>query len=124
MPRKGRRIDIALVERIRLFLETGDGSELFQPGAIADAAHVIMPAVGADVAPDALREVAWLHWLRHCAQLPDSDGTDIEICLNLFGPLAAFSPDVVPPPVLTWLEENPGPRLAPAGIGAFYATVI
>ncbi|MBP2329694.1 hypothetical protein JOF56_010079 [Kibdelosporangium banguiense] len=92
--------------------------------ALVEAARMVLPAIGTDIAPDVLREVAWLHWLRHCALLPESDGTDIQICLDLFSPLAVSSPAEVPPPVLSWLEQNPGPRLTLADMGAFYATVI
>jgi tetratricopeptide (TPR) repeat protein len=120
----GRRTDISLVDRIRHSLETGDGSEVLVPAAIADAARVVLPAIGSDLSPAVLRDVVWLHWLRHCALLPDSDGSDIQICLELAGPLAVSSPAEVPAPVLTWLEANPGPRSALAGIGAFYATVV
>ncbi|ONI81450.1 hypothetical protein ALI144C_19130 [Actinosynnema sp. ALI-1.44] len=117
-----RRIDIAIVERIRRCLETDDATEVLAVDALVEAARMVLPAVGTDLSPEVSYQVAWLHWLRHCALLPDSDGTDITICLNLFGPLAD-SPVELPPPVRSWFDENPGPRMTLAELGPFYATV-
>ncbi|WP_157736829.1 CHAT domain-containing protein [Actinoalloteichus hoggarensis] len=70
-----------------------------------------------------LREVACLHWWRYHA-LGVDDGPDLEICLELFAPLAAAFPDALPPPVLAWFRENPPVQSPPAGSGSFYATVV
>ncbi len=91
---------------------------------MVDAARLVLPVIGADLSPEMLRELGWLHWLRHCALPPGSVGADIQICVALFAPLAASFPAVVPPPVLSWLQANPDPGLTPEELGPFYATVI
>lgn len=113
-----------ILERIRRCLATGDTGEVSAPAAVADAARAVLPAIGTALPPQLLRELGMLHWLRHCALPPGSTGTDLEACLNLFAPLAEPFPAVVPPPVLSWLQDNPGPRTTPTALGPFYATVV
>ncbi|WP_424186693.1 CHAT domain-containing protein [Actinokineospora sp. G85] len=122
-PRK-RRTDISLVDRVRRSIETGDATEVLSPAAVADAARLIIPAIGADISPQALQAVGMLHWLRHCVRPPDADQSDLKVCIELFAPLAQVAPAAVPPPVLDWLATDGGPGMPPAAIGPFYATVI
>ncbi len=117
-------MDISLLERIRRCLETGEADEVTTPAAVADAARLVLPAIGTDLPPEMLRELGMLHWLRHCALPPGSVGPDIQTCTELFAPLAESFPGVVPPPVLSWLQENRYPGLTPAELGPFYASVI
>ncbi|MFI9454674.1 CHAT domain-containing protein [Amycolatopsis sp. NPDC052450] len=117
-------MDISLLGRIRRCLETGEADEVTTPAAVADAARLVLPAIGTGLPPGLLRELGMLHWLRHCALPPGSVGPDLQICTELFAPLAESFPDVVPPPVLSWLQENHYPGLTPAELGPFYASVI
>lgn len=112
------------MERIRRCLETNESDEVTTPEAVADAARLVVPAIGTSLPPEMLRELGMLHWLRHCALPPGGIGPDIQICTELFAPLAESFPGVVPPPVLSWLRENRYPGLTPAQLGPFYASVI
>ncbi|WP_158633288.1 CHAT domain-containing protein [Amycolatopsis sp. WAC 04182] len=115
---------ISLLERILRCLETSESDEVTTPEAVADAARLVLPAIGTGLPPELLRQLGMLHWLRHCALPPGGIGPDIQICTELFAPLAESFPGVVPPPVLGWLRENHYAGLTPAQLGPFYASVI
>ncbi|MFI0799177.1 CHAT domain-containing protein [Amycolatopsis lurida] len=112
------------MERILRCLETSESDEVTTPEAVADAARLVLPAIGTDLPPELLRQLGMLHWLRHCALPPGGIGPDIQVCAELFAPLAESFPGVVPPPVLGWLRENHYAGLTPAQLGPFYASVI
>ncbi|MFD0201092.1 MULTISPECIES: CHAT domain-containing protein [Saccharothrix] len=116
---------IPLSDRIARCGQVGDATDVLGPDALAQAARLVLPAITGDVDPEAVATVASLHWLRYGALRPEIGGPDLDVCLSLYGPIAALLPRAVPPPVLEWRAENPEVPVMPLdGVGGYYATVI
>ncbi|MFT7840471.1 CHAT domain-containing protein [Saccharothrix sp. BKS2] len=112
-------------ERITLAVRDGDPAAAVAPDALVEAARLARPAVDGPADPRVLALLASLHWVRHHALPPEEAGADLDVCLNLSGPLTLVAPGSVPRPVLDWFAANPAvPVLALDVVGRYYATVI
>jgi hypothetical protein len=65
---------IPLTERIARCGQTGDPTDVLGPDALAQAARLVLPALGRDVEPQVLATLAGLHWIRHSALRPELGG--------------------------------------------------
>jgi hypothetical protein len=117
---------IPLIERIMRCRRTGDPTDILGPDALAQAARLVMPAIGRDMDPRDLATVAALHFMRFAVLGPGIGGADLNACMNLFGTVALQSPDAVPPPVLEWRAAADAdiPVLPLGEVGSYYTAVI